>query len=463
MNTTSELLDRLPPSDLNSEKAVLCSVLLDDRYMLDVLGIITEADFYSVANAKIWRAMLALHSDGKPIDEITLVDQLKAAGDFETAGGTAYLIEVSNAVAVPAHAAYHAAIVAGHARRRAVIYSACEILRDAYDTGSDPGELVARGQKALTAIEPPSGKGDPEPIGKAVIRAMRSIDESCETGQKPGVMTGLYGFDDRFGGLGRGELVILAGRPGDGKTSLACQIADHVASRGRNVYFASLEMSNTELATRMLCSRASVSSRTIRTAKLTTRDRAAIVSSANEMPNERLITHDRARLSVHEISRAARKVARDGIGLVVVDYLQRITPVNRIVKRHEQIGEMTDGLKALARELECPVLCLCQLSRAAEGDAEPRLSHLRESGSIEADADVVFFIRMHPKAGNDTGWWSDTTGKRWNAELIIGKGRNMGRGALRLECEPAYTRFRCIDDPVPHDEFSQYGGTADGF
>jgi replicative DNA helicase len=463
--TTSEILDRLPPSDQTAERNVLGSILLDHRIAADVRAIVTPNDFYAEAHQRMYRAMLAIEDERGSIDVVTLVAALKASGSFEAVGGNSYILEVFGSVAVPHHAEHYARIVADHARRRAVIHSTCEILRDAYDPGSDPGELVARGQKALAGIEPPSGKGDPEPIGRAVIRAMQAIDAALETGEKPGVLTGLYGFDNRFGGLARGELVILAGRPGDGKTSLACQISDHVASRGRNVYFASLEMANSELATRILCSRAGVSSRQIRNARLTAEDREALVTASNAMPHERLVTHDRARLSVYEISHAARKVARDGIGLVVVDYLQRITPANRQIKRHEQIGEMTDGLKALARELECPVLCLAQLSRAAEGDTEPRLSHLRESGSIEADADIVFFIRLHPRAGKQDGWWTENdSDARWNAELIIGKGRNMGRGALKMEWEPSYTRFRCIDDPVPYEEFAAFsGGMNNGF
>jgi replicative DNA helicase len=457
---TSEILDRIPPNNLDAEKGILGSVLLNHEILDDIRPIVQASDFYADAHAKMFAAMLSIASERGSVDTLTLATTLKAAGHWEAVGGAAYLAEVVHSVATYHHAPQYAEIVAGHARRRAVIHATTEILRDAYDVGSEPGELVARGQRILAGIEPSGGKGEPETIGQAAVRAMTAIDAAFETREKPGTLTGLYGFDDRFGGLASGELVILAGRPGDGKTSIAMQIANHVATRGRRVYFASLEMSNVELATRLICSLGQVSNRSIRAATLTEADRKALVNGANMLPREKLITHDRARLSVYEIAHAARKVARDGIGLVVVDYLQRITPANRMVKRHEQIGEMSDGLKALARELECPVLCLCQLSRAAETESEPRLSHLRESGSIEADADVVFFIRTHPK---HDGWW-EKDGERWNAELIIGKGRNMGRGKLRMIWEPTFTRFRCLDDPLPHDEFTEFsGGMGDGF
>jgi replicative DNA helicase len=268
-------------------------------------------------------------------------------------------------------------------------------------------------------------------------------------------MTGLSKLDESTGGLFPGELVVLAARPSVGKTSLACQIAHHVATR-RLVYFASLEMGDRELTTKLICSLGGVSSKRVRTGKLEQRDLQALIQGGNELSQAKLLIHDRASLSVQDIARACRNLAKQGLAFAVADYLGLIAVPDRRGKRYEQVGEIVKGLKAIARELRIPVLVLCQLNRATESTGKPqrpRLHNLRESGDIEQTADVVLLLHREEP---------DRPGERVTKTLLdVAKNRNSETGGLWLEWNAERTRY---DDAKPANyetAFDEFSGNSE--
>ena len=262
--------------------------------------------------------------------------------------------------------------------------------------------------------------------------------------------TGLQAFDLHYGGLFRGELIILAARTAVGKTSLAAQIATYNALAGRLVYFASCEMSASELVLRAACGQAGVSLQAIRSGRATDAEHGRVEEALSELSAAALMIDDRPELSVASIRRETRRLARKGLALITVDYLQLLMPADRKLQRYEQIGQMTAGLKALARELDVPVLVLGQLSRAAEVADEPRLCHLRESGSIEQDADVVLLLHRPEDA-------LEADGDRWDADLIIAKNRNGPSGRVKLDWDGTLMQFR-VHQRAEYPEFATWDG-----
>ncbi|MFB3894313.1 MAG: replicative DNA helicase [Phycisphaerae bacterium] len=458
---SSEILDRLPPHDLEAERGVLGSLLLAPR-LLDELGSrLSAGDFYADAHGKLWAVLLALADARKPIDAVTVRGELLRRGEWEAFGGPAYFSEVAHSVPVAYNAPYYAAIVREKAVQRSVIHAATELLRDAYDEAAEPWELVDRAERALAEVRTGEHGGEAVPAMEAAARALGRIDEAFTSKTARGVLTGFPVLDEAVGGLMRGELVILAARPGVGKTSLACQIAEYVASRGGRVYLASLEMDATELSLRMIAGLASVSGTAIRTARLSADDMAALSRASNRLAQLPLWIDERPSLTVFDIRRAARRIARDGLSLVVVDYLQIVTlPESRMAKRYELIGQATKQLKQTARELNVPVLVLAQVGREQERDkGPPRLHHLRESGDIEANADAVYFLwqpepdffrgdkfaeeRREVERLRDEG-----TPLVW---LSAGKQRNGPVGLYRLVWMPSRTRFAQHEWGAPAD------------
>jgi replicative DNA helicase len=340
-------------------------------------------------------------------------------------------------------ARHHAENVLRAAKLRQIIHACADALPIAYGGENEPADVLSGLELDLSKIVTSKYGSGPRSIADAVVDFTERIDAIAERGQHAGVLTGLIDFDETTGGLFAGELIILAARTGIGKTSLACQIAEFVAGRGRPVYFASLEMSDVELVQRIACGRAGVSSKKIRNGSLMPDDRKRLATASAEIYRLPIVIDDRAGMTADDICRSARqqKMKHGNLALVAVDYLQRITPRDLRQQRHLQIGEMTDALKRLARELEIPVLCLAQLSREAEKEECPSLRHLRESGSIEQDADMVIFInRKYSEAAEETDK---------KAELVIAKNRNGETGSINLEWQGSRTRFESEGYSLP--------------
>ena len=423
----SAILDRQPPFDLKAEISLLGSLILLPELLDDVLLITKADDFYDDAHAKLFRHFQALHEAGKKIDSTLLVDRLKAADEFEAVGGAAYLTKVVNAVPNAAHAIYYAEIVKNKATLRRVIYGCTDILLDAYEPDEQPAELLAKAESTIGRISDAHlGSTETRDFNTLVLASIEALESRAAGGIVSGLATGLMPLDERLGGLKPCESIILAGRPSMGKTAAACRIVRNVCTDGGVVYFASLEMAGIQLADRMLGAEARVNCHRMTSGHLSAEDREHLINAAHRIGAWQLFIDDAPTRSVAEIAAAARRTKRKmgSLSLIVIDYLQLIQPENPRDERVLQIGKISRAVKQLARTLETPVMTLCQVNRASEGnkDHRPRLSNLREAGDIEQDADVVLFVHRPELFGDQK---EDEPGQRAEvAEIIIGKQRN---------------------------------------
>ncbi|TWU67052.1 MULTISPECIES: replicative DNA helicase [Crateriforma] len=454
--SAAEILQRNPPFDLEAEMGVLGSVLLMPD-VLDDLASLRSEDFYDDANRMIYQTCRDMYDTGEKIDITLLVSKLRTAGNYDKIGGAAYLAKLSGAVPNAAHASYYGEVVAEKAVFRRLIESSTEILRDAYDQSSTAKELCAQAEQKVFAIMDGRSSQSLHSLSEVLHQAMdrmeaRMRDEVTDGGAE----TGLTDFDQMTGGLHNGELIILAARPSMGKTALAMNIAEHVAIEQKlPVLFVSLEMSGIELADRMLCSLARVNGHRLRNGTISSDDQGRLVQTANEISQAPLFVDDSPSRTVSEIAAAARRIKRreDELGMIVIDYLQLIEPDNSRDPRQEQVAKIARRLKGVARELGVPLLCLSQLNRQAEDskDHRPKLSHLRESGAIEQDADVVMFVHREEyyHRGEDRAQFAG------QAEIIIAKQRNGPVGEVELTWESDFTRFT-NRAPEHHSEFDDY-------
>ena len=454
---TSEILDRQPPRSLESERGVLGSILLMPDTCDDVALILRPDDFYDDANQKVYAHMLAMHDAGRRVDATLLAEQLRSAGDLEAIGGLAYLVELSQAVPHAAHAAYYAQIVKDKATLRALIYASTDILRDAYDTSADSRQMLSRAEERIFSILEQKGSGELANISDILHEAMVRIDARMKQEQTiGGIETGFTDLDALTGGLHDSELVILAARPSMGKTAFAMNIAEHVTMQARvATLFVSLEMSALELGDRMLCSCARVNGHRLRNGTISNDDRRKLVEKAAEISQAPLFVDDSPSRTMTEIAATARRLKRkEGLGLIIIDYLQLIEPDNARDPRQEQVARIARRLKGMARELKVPVICLAQLNRQAEASKEnkPRLSHLRESCAIEQDADVVMFVHREEYYQTNE---EDRARCAGQAEIIISKQRNGPIGDVKLAWRHDFTRFEDMAHK-PYDEFEQY-------
>ena len=461
----SEVLDRLPPQSLDDERKVLSSFMLKAKCLDEVADILTPEDFYRDANRRLYKAMLELAAARKPFYDISIVrEYLKRTGEYEAIGGPDYLAEVHHSCATAAHAIHYAEIVKEKATRREVISAATEMLRSAWDEGADVSEILNDAEFAIHGIQTGSYEDGVTFAQAAAMKFIDRVEDICERKKHLGLPTGFTTFDALTGGLFPGEFCVLAARPSVGKTALAAQISGYSSARGRLVYFVSLEMDDVELIQRDICALSGVNSRLIRTGSLSGKDMQALIDGAEVYSRRAVAIDSRPELKVYDIRRKARALAKDGLALIVVDYIGLITPNDYKAPREQQVARISRELKALAKELNVPVLCLSQLNRAIADDEHPTLANLRESGSIEQDAHMVMFIHR-PEAGI---WLEeeayDATGKRkirtktradWDAELILAKNRNGEKTTVKLAWNPAQTMFTDLAQPNrgPDEEF----------
>ncbi len=454
--SAAEILQRQPPVDLDAEMGVLGSILLLPEVCDDIASLRAD-DFADDANRKIYETLRNMHDAGDKIDITLLVSRLRTSGDYEKVGGAAYLARLSASVPNAAHAIYYAEIVSEKAVYRKLISSGTEILRNAYEQSSTAKELCAQAEQKIFAIMDGRTSQSVQSISDVLHEAMDRMEARLRDDyEHGGAETGFSRFDEMTGGLHSGELIILAARPSMGKTALAMNIGEYVAINQRlPVLFVSLEMSGIELADRMLCSLARVNGHRLRNGTISSDDRERLIRKANEISQAPLFVDDSPSRTVSEIAAAARRIKRrqGELGMIVIDYLQLIEPDNSKDPRQEQVAKIARRLKGIARELSVPLLCLSQLNRQAEDskDHRPKLSHLRESGAIEQDADVVMFVHREEyyHRGEDRSQYAG------QAEIIISKQRNGPIGDVELTWEAEFTRFsdRAADR---HSEFDDY-------
>ena len=344
----------------------------------------------------------ALYDEGKRIDTTLLKERLRQHGDLEAVGGDAYLMEVAIAEAWGKNANYYAEIIRNKATLRELIHASTEILRDAWDPTENPTDIVGRAEEKIFSVHDRRHNDRVAVIHDVLLEAFARIDSRMESGESGGIQTHFKDLDQMTGGLHQNEFIVLAARPSMGKTALATNIAENIAIKANiPVLFVSLEMARMELAQRLLCSQGKIDGSKFRSGFLTKEDRERLWSRRQSKlePARRSILTTTPSRTVTEIAACARRLKRTNknLGMIVIDYLQLIQPDDPRDPRQEQVAKMARRLKALARELQVPVLCLAQLNRQVESGSgreehRPRLSHLRESGAIEQDADVVMFV-----------------------------------------------------------------------
>lgn len=458
---TSEILDRLPPQNLEAERGVLGSILLLPSVCDEVSLILRAEDFYSDAHRHIFEHMLALHEQGKRVDPLLLIDRLKNAGQYETVGGNSYMAEIAQAVPSAANAEYYAKIVQEKATSRSLIMAATEVLRDAYDESRDPRLVLSESEEKIFAIHDKRWSGQVVKMDVAIKEACARIDAQL-MGDSDSIHTGFSDLDNQLGGgFHPAELIILAARPAMGKTALATNVAEHVGLDQQScTLFVSLEMSRMELAQRMLCSRGSIAGDKFRTGFMSADEKDRLLSTSAELASAQLFIDDTPSRTITEIAATARRLKRKhGLGLIIIDYLQLIEPDNANDPRQEQVAKIARRLKGMARELSVPVLCLAQLNRGPETskkDNIPRLNHLRESGAIEQDADVVMFVHreeyyLTPAEKEDPA----NQELKGLAEIIIAKQRSGPVGSVKLNWFQQFTRFKDRSQRQ-YDEFEAF-------
>ncbi len=458
---SGQTLDRRLPYDLEAEQGILGGILLMPDSCDEVSLIVRPDDFFDEANRCLFTHMQAMHESGGKIDVTLLVARLKQSGHYETIGGAAYLYKIGQAVPNAAHARYYAEIVREKSTLRALIGASSEILRQAYDATTDSRHLVSVAEQQIFAITDQRSASSVNSIRDILHTAMDRLDARMRGEHTSGAVdTGFEKLDQLMGGLHSSELIILAARPSMGKTAFAMNIAEYVSVELRRpTLFVSLEMSSTELADRLLCSAARVDSHRLRNGTLANTDRMRLVEKASEISQSPLFVDDSPSRTVSEIAAAARRIKRreGDLALICIDYLQLIEPDNADDSRQEQVARIARRLKGLAREMQVPVLCLAQLNRQAEDtrDHRPRLSHLRESGAIEQDADVVMFVHREDYylRGEEQ---KEAEGM---AEIIIAKQRNGPVGEAELQWEKKFTRFQNLA-PERLQEFDDYNREA---
>ena len=444
----SELLDKLPPSNIIAEQWVIGSILLDPKCLDSVMEIVQPGDFHAEANEKLYGHLLAMEAARVPLDSGLILERLRAAGDLEAVGGSAYLGEILHAVPHAGNAIHYAKIVRHQARLRKIIHAATEMLREAWEPDAKPETVLDDAERRLTAIRTNGSEKTLVDAPTATMRAMERIDAIFQRQRTAGIMTGLLEFDKLIGGLFPGELCILAARLKVGKTTLACQWADHVASTGKLVYFASLEMDSTELATKILCRLAGVQGMRVRNGSVDANDIANLMTASTAFSRRAMRFDERPRLRVSDIRRECRRLAKDGLRLIVVDYLQIVRAENLRDSRERQVASIAEDLKELARELQVPVLAMAQLNRVAQNESGGGAEGLRESDGIGQTADMVIRLDVSTnKATKVDEYW-----------LRIVANRNGPAGKMRLSWDKELAVFDSWSEPS-----GQYGNREPAF
>ena len=436
---------KIPPQNLDAEMSLLGAVLLDEEALADVSEHVTVKDFYDKRHAAIYGAMMRLYEHHRPVDLLTLTDQLRKKDELESIGGSAYLTELTNHVPTAAHAEAYAEMVSQTAIRRRLIKASAEISELGFDEDQDVQELLGRAEQELFAVSDQSLKQDLTSIEQILTDSFDRMEELHRNkGALRGIRTGYRDLDNMTAGLQRSDLIILAARPAMGKTTLVTNLAYNVATVNKqSVLFFSLEMSKEQLVDRMLADASGVDAWNIRTGNLSDEDFSKLSEAMGEMAEAPIFIDDKPGLSVLEMRTKARRAAHDApLGLIIVDYLQLMQGSSKGSEgnRVQEVSEISRGLKLIAREMNVPVIALSQLSRSVESRSPqiPQLADLRESGSIEQDADIVMFIYRE-------AYYNPETERENITDLIIAKHRNRPVGRVELYFHPERLRFMSLD------------------
>ncbi|MFQ6032812.1 MAG: replicative DNA helicase [Candidatus Zixiibacteriota bacterium] len=439
----------MPPQSIEVEQAVLGAMLLDKGAIGKAVEIIDKDAFYRDDHQKIFSAIVDLYDKNQPVDIITVSDELARRKELDKVGGREYLLELTETIATTANIEYHASIVLEKATLRKLIETSTQIVSQCYDATLEVDDLLDRAEQGIFSISEKRIKEGFVSIGDLLPHTFEAIEEyQKKGGMVTGLSTGFFELDTLTGGLQNSDLIVVASRPSMGKTAFCLSIAEHVAIEERvPVGIFSLEMAKSQLAQRMLCSRARFSTHKMRTGRISDHEYSNLAVAVGPLAESKIFIDDTPNIGILQMRAKARRLkAQFDVGLIVVDYLQLMQGPRGAESRQQEISMISRSLKGLAKELNVPVVAVSQLSRKVEdrgGDKRPMLADLRESGAIEQDADVVIFVYRPEFYGIEK--FRDGAPSQGVAEIIVSKHRNGPTGDLRLTFIKDYARFENME------------------
>ncbi len=433
-----ELLSRQLPMSAEAEQAVIGSILVDPSCVAEVIELLHSSDFYIEENRRIFETIYTMFNEAAKIDAVTILDRLKLAGLYDDAGGRAYFLQLMDVTPTAANVREYATIVRDKSLLRSIAQTAGEIQATAIAGEGDAGYIAELAEQRIYNIRHGREVKGLTPLKSALLDLYARLDELSKSDSSiPGISTGFYELDRQLTGLNKSDLILIAARPGMGKTAFALNLALNGAKASRkSVVVFQLEMSRDQLASRFLASEALIDSQKLKTGNLDPEDWTKIAMASNTLSKLHIYVDDNPAITVAEIKAKCRRLG-DELGMIVIDYIQLMqSGGKRSENRVQEVAEISRGLKIMAKELNVPVVCLSQLSRAVEGraDKRPMLSDLRESGAIEQDADIVMFIYRDD-------YYDDESEDKNVAEIIIAKNRHGSTGTANLQWVGQYTTF----------------------
>ncbi|KXH80598.1 replicative DNA helicase [Sporosarcina sp. HYO08] len=439
-----QMIDRTPPHNHEAEQSVIGAIFLDPQTLITAAEILMPEDFYRRAHEKIFDTMIVLSDKGQAIDVVTVTEELSAKKELENVGGISYLMELANAVPTAANVVHYAKIVEEKALLRRLIRVATKIVEDGYTREDEVEALLAEAEKKMMEVANRKNAGDFKHIKDVLVETYDNIELlHTRKGDITGIPTGFRDLDRITAGFQRNDLIIVAARPSVGKTAFALNVAQNVATKtDENVAIFSLEMGAEQLVMRMLCAEGNIDAQVLRTGSLEAEDWRKLTMAMGSLSNAGIFIDDTPGIRINEIRSKCRRLQQEhGLGMIMIDYLQLIMGSGRSGEnRQQEVSEISRSLKALARELKVPVIALSQLSRGVEQrqDKRPMMSDLRESGSIEQDADIVSFLYRED-------YYDKETENQNMIEIIIAKQRNGPTGTVTLAFAKEYNKFVNID------------------
>ena len=434
------MIERIPPHNDEAERSVLGSALLDKDALFDVVELLTADDFYNEAHKEIFKAVTDLYKKSAPVDVLTVSEELKRRNSLEMVGGRAYIAALSADVPSTSNAAEYAKIISNKASLRRLINTAGDIMQASYDENLETNTILDMAERQIFEIAQKGQKSDFAHIKDVLLENINIIDKMSEMeGNLTGITTGFRDLDQLTSGLHRSDLIILAARPAMGKTAFALSVAQGAAIKGAaSVMIFSMEMSKEQLGQRLLSMESRIEMQSLKTGKLERKDWDQINMALDTLSRANINIDDTPGISIMEMKNKCRRLkAEKGLDLIVIDYLQLMSIEGKKTEsRTQEISQLSRSLKLLARELDCPVIVLSQLSRAVEQrpNKRPMLSDLRESGSIEQDADIVIFLYRDE-------YYNPETDKPGECEVIVAKHRSGPTGTVDVTWLGKYTRF----------------------
>lgn len=438
------MMDRVPPHNHEAEQSVIGAIFLEPQALITASEVLMPDDFYRTAHQKIFLTMMNLSDQGKAIDVVTVTEELSAKKELEDVGGLSYLAELANAVPTAANIVHYAKIVEEKALLRRLIRTATKIVEDGYTREDEVEALLSEAEKKMMEVASRKNAGDFKHVKDVLVQTYDNIEQlQSRDGDITGITTGFIDLDRITAGFQRNDLIIVAARPSVGKTAFALNVARNAAIKAKeNVAIFSLEMGADQLVMRMLCAEGNIDAQSLRTGSLEDEDWRKLTMAMGSLSNAGIYIDDTPGIRVNEIRSKCRRLAQEhGLGMIMIDYMQLIQGSGKPGEnRQQEVSEISRSLKGLARELKVPVIALSQLSRGVEQrqDKRPMMSDLRESGSIEQDADIVAFLYRDD-------YYDKESESKDQIEIILAKQRNGPTGTVTLAFVKQYNKFLDIE------------------